>query len=110
MRRGNGGVISPSTHGEDTWNGPATYQGDRFWRWGAIDRYGVFSASNEVGGVPSRRMPVKGKQPRETQRTLFDFEIEVEGGDYTEVTGTAKLLRFDNYGMHMPEARLIKHR
>ena len=49
--------------------------------------HGIFSAGTEVGGVPGRRMPDEGEQPRETQRTIHVSELEVEGGGYIEGTG-----------------------
>ena len=85
---GNDGVIFPTPHGENTQNLPSKYQGVVRQRRGDKDIRGVSSVGTEVDGVTGIRMPGKGGQPRETQRTLHVSELEGKGGDYTGVTGT----------------------
>ena len=66
VRGGDGGVLYPSPHGENTRNSPATDQGGRRWWRGTIYIQGLLSTGTEVGGNTGRWMPEKEEQPRET--------------------------------------------
>ena len=89
VKGGDGDILSPSPHGENTRNIPATDQGGKQDQRGDGDIKGVFSAGTEVRGMPGSQMPVKGNQTRETQRTLHSSALEVKGGNYKGGTGTA---------------------
>ena len=86
---GDGSVLSTLPHEYNTLNSPAIYQGDRHRCRRTGDIQGVFSTGNEVGVMPDKWMPGKGKQPREAQRKLHVSSLEVEGGNYIESNGTA---------------------
>ena len=63
---GDAGVFTLPLHGEDSQYIPFTGLEVRRPKKGGGDIHGVFSASTEVGDVPSRRMNSKGGQLRET--------------------------------------------
>ena len=90
---GEGGILTPSPHGENTWDGPDTDLGGRHWKKGAGDIHCVFSTVTEVHDMHCRWMPRKGKQPRETHRTLHVLTLEGEYGDYKGGTRTTATMR-----------------
>ena len=83
VREGNGGVITPSPHGDSTWDSHVADPGGRHWQMG--DRYirSVLLTGVEVGGMSSGKVPGKGNKPGKTQRTLHVLALEVKGGDPT---------------------------
>ena len=93
MQGGDVGVLFTSPHGYITLDSPATDLGDRCFQRGDVDISGVFSAGNEFGCLTGRWMPGKGKQPRETQRTLHILAPEGKCGNYTVGTGTTTYMR-----------------
>ena len=91
IQGGDGGVLSLPPNGENTHNSPVTDQGGRRrWR-GNGDIHSVLSADTEVVGVTCIRMPIKGKQNRDTQRKLHVLVVEFKGGNYKGRTTTSYL-------------------
>ena len=88
MWEGNGGVIAPPPHGDNTWDIPATDPGGRRRQRRDGDIRGVLSMGTDICVLNVRRMNSKGEQPRGTQRTLHVSALEVEVGNYTEGTRT----------------------
>ena len=84
----NVGVLPLSPHGDNIRYSPIIDPGGIRRRRGDGDIRGVFFAGTEVGGMTGRRMPGKGKQPRDTHRTLHVLAPEGKVGKYIGGTGT----------------------